>query len=54
MLTYSVKLLNGQTDTIQCYEAIVQEGFVLFRNASGQVTLAVPSANIAFIKLDEN
>lgn len=54
MLKYHLCYVHGGQEIVDCHEAFAQEGLILFRNASGQVVLAVPLANVAYLKLHED
>lgn len=54
MFKYYICYVHGGYEFVNCYEAIAKDSLILFRNASGQVVLAVPLANVAYLKLHED
>lgn len=54
MLKYYICYIHGNQEKISCHEAFTKDGLLLFRNASGQIVLAVPLTNVAYVKLLEN
>lgn len=54
MFKYYICYIHGGHEFINCYEAVAIENLVIFKNASGQILLAIPMANVAYIKLHED